>query len=72
VSEVVSSPHLDQSELSASSDGNNLGFSILEASEDGKAADAGLQEKFRSTFALDEREALLGCEWVSGGLINHF
>ncbi|KAG8714883.1 Sterol 3-beta-glucosyltransferase [Ceratobasidium sp. 423] len=68
VSEVISSPRLEQSELSGSSDGNNLGFSILEAAEDGKAADAGLEEKFRSTFALDEKEALLGC--IPGSLFR--
>ncbi|KEP53307.1 UDP-glucose:sterol glycosyltransferase [Rhizoctonia solani 123E] len=68
VSEVISSPRLDQSELSVSSDGNNLGFSILEASEDGKAADAGMEEKFRSTFALDDKEALLGC--IPGSLFR--
>ncbi|CAE6515254.1 unnamed protein product [Rhizoctonia solani] len=68
VSEVISSPRLEQSELSISSDGNNLGFSILEAAEDGKVADAGLEEKFRSTFALDEKEALLGC--IPGSLFR--
>ncbi|KAH7340399.1 hypothetical protein B0J17DRAFT_595429 [Rhizoctonia solani] len=68
VSEVLSSPRLEQSELSVSSEGNNLGFSILEASEDGKAADAALEEKFRSTFALDEKEVLLGC--IPGSLFR--
>ncbi|KAJ1310261.1 hypothetical protein OPQ81_007003 [Rhizoctonia solani] len=68
VSEIISSPRLDQSELSVSSDGNNLGFSILEAAEDGKAIDAGLEEKFRSTFALDQKEVLLGC--IPGSLFR--
>lgn len=68
VSEIVSSPNPDQSGLSASTDGGNLGFSILEASEDGKAADAGMQEKFRSIFALDEKEALLG--YIPGSLFR--
>ncbi|GAB1517484.1 Sterol 3-beta-glucosyltransferase [Rhizoctonia solani] len=68
VSEIISSPRLDQSELSVSSDGHNLGFSILEAAEDGKLADAGLEEKFRSTFALDDKEALLGC--IPGSLFR--
>ncbi|KAG8748068.1 Sterol 3-beta-glucosyltransferase [Ceratobasidium sp. 414] len=69
VSEFVSSPHHDQSRLSVSTDGNNnLGFSILEASEDGKAADAGMEEKFRATFALDEKEKLLG--HISGSLFR--
>lgn len=68
VSEIVSSPNPDQSELSVSTDGGNLGFSILEASEDGKAADAGMQEKFRATFALDEKEALLG--YIPGSLFR--
>ncbi|QRW14842.1 glycosyltransferase family 1 protein [Ceratobasidium sp. AG-Ba] len=69
VSEVVSSPHYDQSRLSMSTEGgNNLGFSILEASEDGKAADAGMQDKFRATFALDEKEKLLG--YIPGSLFR--
>ncbi|KAG8757653.1 Sterol 3-beta-glucosyltransferase [Ceratobasidium sp. 428] len=41
---------------------------MLEASEDGKAADAGMEEKFRTTFAFDEKEKLLGC--VPGSLFR--
>jgi sterol 3beta-glucosyltransferase len=72
ISEVISSPHADQSRLSMSTDGNNnLGFSMLEASEEGKAADAGMQEKFRTTFALDEKETLLGCEFLGRASLNY-
>ena len=45
-----------------SGDNSNLGFSIIEARE--AAADPDVVAKFRSTFALDEREALLGCKHI--------
>jgi sterol 3beta-glucosyltransferase len=41
--------------------GNDLGFSILEAPE----APAEMVEKFRTTFAFDEKEKLLGCKFSS-------
>jgi sterol 3beta-glucosyltransferase len=44
----------------APGDNSNLGFSIIEAREG--AADPDVVTKFRSSFALDEREALLGCK----------
>ncbi|CAE6416534.1 unnamed protein product, partial [Rhizoctonia solani] len=68
VSEVISSPRLDQSELSVSSEGHNLGYSMLEAADESKIAHAALQEKFRSTFALDEKEELLEC--IPGSLFR--
>ncbi|KAF8490722.1 hypothetical protein JB92DRAFT_3090591 [Gautieria morchelliformis] len=53
VQEVYSPGSMD-----ASGDNSNMGFSIIEARE--AAADPEVVAKFRSSFALDEREALLG------------
>ena len=54
VQEVYSSSSVD-----ASGDSSNMGFSIIEARE--AAGDPDVVAKFRSSFALDEKEALLGC-----------
>ena len=37
-------------------------FSILEAPE--SMIDQDVVDKFRSSFAFDEKERLLGCEWM--------
>jgi sterol 3beta-glucosyltransferase len=49
--------------MNASGDNSNMGFSIIEARE--AAADPEVVAKFRSSFALDEKEALLGCKYTS-------
>ena len=58
VSEVISG---SRSGDGASAD---FGFSVLEARD---AAEPEVVEKFRSTFAFDEKEQLLGCEFVAFG-----
>lgn len=54
VQEVYSPGSVD-----ALGDNSNMGFSIIEARE--AAGDPDVVAKFRSSFALDEKEALLGC-----------
>ncbi|KIP06915.1 glycosyltransferase family 1 protein [Phlebiopsis gigantea 11061_1 CR5-6] len=57
VSEVLSSRHLS---MSASGGGGDFGFfSILEMPE--STVDEETTEKFRTSFAFDEKEKLLGC-----------
>lgn len=43
--------------------GNDLEFSVLETPD--TIVDAEAQDKFRAAFAFDEKETLLGCEFVS-------
>jgi sterol 3beta-glucosyltransferase len=59
VKEVYSSP--STTTASGSRWGNDLAFSILDA-PDGGAVDDEMTQKFRSAFAYDERETLLGCK----------
>ena len=46
----------------------DLGFSVLETHE---AAEPEVVEKFRTTFAFDEKETLLGCELLFFGLFEY-
>lgn len=67
VSEVISThPTLSTSHAS----GEFGFFSILEAPE--STVDAETEEKFRTSFAFDEKEKLLGCEYLRGlrGLLS--
>ena len=59
VSEVLSSRHLS---MSTSGSGGDFGFfSILETPE--SIVDEETIEKFRTSFAFDEKEKLLGCRF---------
>ena len=57
VSEVISNSMIRHVDDSVSSD---FGFSVLETRD--HPAEPEIAEKFRSTFAFDEKEQLLGCE----------
>lgn len=57
ISEVVTNSHSHVH--GAESFSSDFGFSVLEARD---AAEPEVIEKFRTTFAFDEREQLLGCE----------